>query len=191
MIHNLSLYRVVLSALMLGVAACASAQTTPPAATRTLGAVTLRPTALSTATGEPDVRPTAAPTSAAVGQATLPPQSESALTRLDTQGAVEFAVTPLNLTTPSETLDFEVSLNTHSVDLAWDLAAQSALATDTGLAVKGLSWPVGGGHHYEGTLTFLAKTAEGKPLLVGATKLTLTIQDAGAPSRVFEWALSK
>jgi len=114
-----------------------------------------------------------------------------ASTQVDTQGAVEFAVTPLNLTTPGETLDFDVALNTHSVDLSWNLAAQSVLATDTGLEVKGLSWPVGGGHHYESILTFPAKTADGKLLLEGAKTLTLTIRDAGAASRVFEWDLSQ
>jgi hypothetical protein len=104
---------------------------------------------------------------------------------------VEFAVTPLNLPSPGETLDFDISLNTHSVDLSWNLAAQSVLTTDTGLEARGLSWPVGGGHHYEGTLTFPAKAADGKPLLDGVTKLTLTIRDADAASRMFEWELSK
>jgi hypothetical protein len=104
---------------------------------------------------------------------------------------VEFVVTPLNLTSPGETLDFDVSMDTHSVDVSWDLAAQSALKADTGLEVKGLSWPVGGGHHYEGTLTFSAKTADGKALLKGAKTLTLIIRDADAAERVFSWSLSK
>ncbi|HLB45415.1 MAG TPA: hypothetical protein VJL59_00185, partial [Anaerolineales bacterium] len=64
------------------------------------------------------------------------------------------------------------------------------LTTDTGLEVKGLSWPVGNGHHYEGTLTFPAKTADGKSVLDGAKRLTLRIRDAGVPERVFEWDVS-
>jgi hypothetical protein len=119
------------------------------------------------------------------------PSPEQDLARTDAQGAVEFVVTPLNLTAPGETLDFDVSMNTHSVDVSWDLAAQSVLKTDTDLEVKGLNWPVGGGHHYAGTLTFPAKTADGKSLLEGAKKVTLTIQDAAAPVRIFEWELSK
>ena len=114
---------------------------------------------------------------------------ETNLARTDAQGMVEFVVTPLNLSSPGETLDFGVAMNTHSVDLSWNLAAQSALRTDTGLEVRGLKWPVGGGHHYEGTLAFPAKTAEGKTLLDGATTLTLNIRDAGAPERVFVWNL--
>lgn len=113
------------------------------------------------------------------------------LARTDAQGAVEFVVRPLNLFESGATLDFDVSLNTHSVDVAWDLAALSRLETDTGLEVNGLSWPVGGGHHYQGTLTFPAKTADGRSLLDGAKKLTLTIRDAAAPERVFEWDVAK
>lgn len=127
------------------------------------------------------------------GPSTLPPVGVAGqgLARTDSQGAVEFVVTPLNLTAPGETLDFDVSMNTHSVDVSWDLAAQSVLKTDTGREVKGLSWPVGGGHHYEGKLTFPAKTADGKALLDGATTLTLVIRDADAPERVFVWELSR
>jgi len=113
------------------------------------------------------------------------------LARTDSQGSVEFVVTPINLAALNETLDFDISMNTHSVDLSWNLAAQSVLTTDTGLEVKGLSWPAGSGHHYEGTLTFPAKTADGKSLLDGAKRLTLRIRDAGAQERAFEWEVSQ
>lgn len=171
---------LVFFALALGIAACSAAQT-PAAATPSTAEVTTGPTNIPTISPQTGVEPPAPPTSS---------EAEQALTRLDSQGAVEFAVTPLNLMTPGETLDFDVSLNTHSVDLSWDLAAQSTLTTDAGLEVKGLSWPVGGGHHYEGTLTFPTKTADGKFLLDGAKTLTLTIRDSGVASRMFEWELS-
>ena len=109
----------------------------------------------------------------------------------DTQGAVEFVVTPLNLASPGATIDFEVSMNTHSVDLGWDLARQSTLTTDEGLAVIGQTWPVGNGHHYEGILSFPARTTDGKPLLEGATDLRLVIRDTDVPERVFTWELSR
>jgi hypothetical protein len=111
------------------------------------------------------------------------------LVRSDAQGAVEFVVIPLNLGAAGATLDFDVSMNTHSVDLGWDLAAQSILATDTGLEVTGQTWPVGSGHHYEGTLSFPATTAGGASLLDGAGRLTLTIRDTDVPQRVFTWEL--
>lgn len=138
----------------------------------------------------------AACSSAFTTPASLPASSSSTpaetdLARTDSQGAVEFVVTPLNLSASGATLDFDVSLNTHSVDVSWNLAALSVLKTDTGLEVKGLSWPMGGGHHYQGTLTFPRQTTDGQSLLDGAKKLTLTILEAAAPTRVFEWDLAK
>jgi len=113
------------------------------------------------------------------------------LKRTDSQGSVEFIIAPLSLNTSSETIDFSVVMDTHSIDLSWNLAAQSTLTADNGLSVVGSSWPTGSGHHVQGTLKFPTKTADGKPLLDGAKKLTLTIKDAGAPTRVFEWTLAK
>lgn len=119
--------------------------------------------------------------------AALPTATSGAMARMDAQGAVEFVVEPLSLSTPGDTLEFRVTMSTHSVDLSWDLAAQSVLTTDTGLEVAGLSWSGGSGHHVEGVLVFPAQPAEGQPLLAGAKTLTLTIRDAGADERVFEW----
>jgi hypothetical protein len=110
---------------------------------------------------------------------------------MDAQGAVEFVVTPLNLGAPGATLDFDVSMNTHSVDLGWDLAAQSALTTDTGLDVAGQIWPIGSGHHYAGTLSFPVTTADGAALLDGATTLTLVIRGTDVPERIFTWNLGR
>jgi len=135
--------------------------------------------------------PVAAPTDAALPTAVAPAVSSENIARTDSQASVEFVITPLNLASPTDTLDFDVSMNTHSADLSWDLAAQSVLATDTGLVVPGQGWPVGSGHHYEGTLSFPAKTADGKSLLDGAKMLKLTIKDAGTAERVFEWELSQ
>jgi hypothetical protein len=113
------------------------------------------------------------------------------LARSDDQGAVTFVVTPLNLLAPGDTLDFSVSMDTHSVDLGWDLAALSTLRTDTGREVPGLSWPVGGSHHYQGTLSFPAATAGGEALLAGARSLTLTIRGTDIAERVFTWDIAR
>lgn len=110
----------------------------------------------------------------------------------DEQGAVTFEVTPLNLAAPGATLDFDVSMDTHSANLGWNLAAQSTLATDTGREVQGQTWPVGSGHHYAGTLRFPAQTADGASLLAGAKRLTLTIRSGtDVVKRVFVWDLSQ
>ena len=170
-------------ALALGLAACAGAPATPPSVTAASPTSTSAAAEPASATSGPANAPPAASATSAAAPLALPAD----LPRSDSQGSVEFVVTPLNLSQPGATLDFDVSMNTHSVNLAWDLAAQSELTTDTGREVKGQKWPVSGGHHVDGTLTFPSQTTDGTPLLAGAKKLTLTIQDAGAPERIFEW----
>jgi hypothetical protein len=111
------------------------------------------------------------------------------LVRTDNQGAVTLSVHPINLASPGDSLNFEVSMNTHSVDLSMDLATLATLTTDNGSSVKGSSWDGSlGGHHVSGTLTFPANV-DGKPLLDGATKLTLTIDNVDAAERIFTWDL--
>ncbi len=121
---------------------------------------------------------------------TTPAPAGGALTRTDTQSAVEFKVTPLNLSAAGQTLDFDVVMDTHSVELTWDLAALSTLKADNGREVAGLIWPGGSGHHVEGTLSFPATTDDGQALLEGATRLTLVIRNAAVPERAFEWSLA-
>lgn len=108
----------------------------------------------------------------------------------DEQGAVTVAVTPLNLNTPGETLDFEVALDTHSVDLGMDLAELATLSTDTGLTVASSAWDApSGGHHVSGTLSFPA-VAEGRNLREGTSKVTVLIRGVDADERRFTWALA-
>lgn len=112
------------------------------------------------------------------------------LTRADEQGMVMFEVTPLDLTAATATLDFNIAMNTHSVDLSMDLATLATLATDTGVTIQAEKWDaVPGGHHVSGKLIF-PSTKDGKSILEGASKLTLTIVNVDAPSRVFEWQLN-
>src|SRR5574341_638254 len=117
--------------------------------------------------------PTAISTDAGSGAGSM----DEDLMRVDEQGAVVVAVTPLNLTSPADTLDFEIALNTHSVDLSMDLTALAILSTDAGVSVPPTGWdgPMGG-HHVSGVLSFPA-VISGTPLLQNATRLTLTIRD--------------
>jgi hypothetical protein len=111
------------------------------------------------------------------------------LARTDEQGAVVFTVTPLDLQTTADTLEFDIAMNTHSVDLSMDLATLATLSTDTGVTSQATKWDATpGGHHVSGKLIFPA-TSDGKSILEGATKLTLTIVNVDAASRVFEWQL--
>jgi hypothetical protein len=116
------------------------------------------------------------------------PSKDSAM-RIDQQGAIIVEITPLNLDAPTDTLEFNVVMTTHSIDLIMDLAKLSTLTTDTGVSVEAAIWnaPLGG-HHVEGKLIF-PTTKDGKPLLDGATKLTLTIMNIDTPTRIFEWGL--
>ena len=115
-------------------------------------------------------------------------QFDSAM-RVDQQGAIIFEVTPLDLTTSAETIEFDIILTTHSIDLSMDLAPLATLTTDTGVTVQATLWDAPrGGHHVEGKLIFPA-TVDGQSVLASATQLTLTIINADAPSRVFEWEL--
>ena len=127
---------------------------------------------------------------ASVSTRSAPSQADAGdLTRSDQQGAVTVNVTPLNLDNPSDQLEFDVALETHSVDLSMDLATLATLTTDTGITVQATAWDAPrGGHHVEGKLTFPA-IKEGKTILDNANKLTLTITDVDAPSRVFEWSI--
>ena len=110
-------------------------------------------------------------------------------TRTDSQGSVTFEVTPIGLSVGAETLEFEIVMNTHSVDLAWDLATQSVLRTESGLQVQALSWPPGSGHHHSGTLSFPGRSPDGAALLDGARILTLIIRDTDVLERAFTWDL--
>lgn len=108
-------------------------------------------------------------------------------TQEDEQGAVSVAITPLNLNEAGPTLEFQVALNTHSIDLSMDLALLATLATDTGLVVSAELWDAPhSGHHVTGTLFFPAQQ-ENKSILDGATELTLTIRDVDSVDRVFRW----
>lgn len=120
---------------------------------------------------------------------TEPAEVSDNLTRSDQQGAVTVNVTPLNLKGPSDQLEFDIALETHSVDLSMDLATLATLTTDTGITVQATKWDAPrGGHHVEGKLVFPG-TKDGKTILDNARKLTLTITNVDAPSRIFEWVL--
>ena len=129
----------------------------------------------------------AAPASTQV--VTTPGIADDRLPRVDEQGAVTVGVQPLNLDGSAGDLTFAVSMNTHSVDLSMDLASLAVLSTDTGVQLQAKGWDgPRGGHHISGTLTFPA-TEDGKSVLAGASRLTLTITNLDAPARVFAWGL--
>lgn len=132
---------------------------------------------------------------------TPPPSATSALaapegrlvagTRTDEQGAVTFAVTPLGSEAALSDLAFEVVMDTHSIDLSWDLARLSVLRTDQGRQVPASGWPLGSGHHYQGVLTFPSALADGTPVLDGASQVTLIIAGTDVAERRFTWEVAR
>jgi hypothetical protein len=101
------------------------------------------------------------------------------------QNSVRVDVKPIQLV-PGKPAVFEVRLNTHSVDLGYELAEVSILQDDSGKTYRAASWKGSppGGHHRTGTLEF--PKLEGTPQTV-----TLIIKGiAGVSERLFEWKLS-
>ena len=140
----------------------------------------------------PTEEPTRVSRPAASTEAPAPVEdpAPASLARTDVQGAVEFVIEPLNLNGAGDTLDFIVTMNTHAVDLGWDLAALSTLESDVGRRAAAIGWPTGSGHHYGGTLSFPRLAADGADLLEGASVLRLTIRDTDIPERVFTWEIA-
>ena len=169
-----------LLAIGLILSACSSASLSPS----TLPAVE--------STAIPPTQPPALPTKASAAQPVQPTDAQALQLpeRTDSQGAVTVIVKPLDLNSSQDTLSFEISLETHSVDLSMDLTTLATLTTDNGQSVQAAVWDAPlGGHHVSGTLSFPA-SVEGKAILDGASKLTLIIKDVDAPERVFAWDLN-
>ena len=84
-------------------------------------------------------------------------------------------------------LHFQIAMNTHSVELDYDLTKLAVLRTDQGDEATALRWDGGrAGHHVNGTLYFLAVD------LNGVRWVEVVIRDvAGVPERVFRWDLEE
>jgi Cu/Ag efflux protein CusF len=132
--------------------------------------------------------------SLAITPSTVAPQlnlNSTGVVKTDSQGTVTLDVKPINLDNPGDTLVFDVSLNTHMVDLSMDLATLANLTTDNGLTIQATQWDAPkGGHHVEGKLNFPI-SSDGKSLLKSSKELTLTIKNLDAPTRIFTWQLAK
>ena len=80
----------------------------------------------------------------------------------DDRGDVIVVVTPIILKQRQEA-KFDVALDTHSVELSYDLLTVSSLNDDKGNSLKPLSWSGGtGGHHLKGQLVFPPLSAKAK-----------------------------
>lgn len=95
---------------------------------------------------------------------------------ISSQNDIEFKVTPLSAS------EFQIEVNTHSVNLDFDLAEISELRDSLGNSYKPLKWEGSppGGHHRSGILKFPQASAN-------AEFIRLIINDGA--EREFYWSL--
>ena len=129
-----------------------------------------------------------AASSASSAPASSPGESASATsssTRTNEGGQVTVVV---DWAGPDDGAEFDVTLDTHSVDLdALDLA-DATLNNDRGETLVALPWPAPkGGHHREGALTF---DGESTAFFAGANWVELKIIGVGdLPERTLRWEI--
>lgn len=85
----------------------------------------------------------------------VPQVLANGLTQINDERSVVVEVTLLNLGSSDSTLDFQVALNTHSVELSYDLTEIAVLQDDQGNEYTPVACDGGqGGHHVNGILKF-------------------------------------
>ncbi len=104
-------------------------------------------------------------------------------TKADEQGQVTVKVTPQILN--GDQWKFDVVLDTHSVDLSYDMVQIAELINGQGNTYKPIAWEGAppGGHHREGVLVFQSVSPT-------SASIELKIKDVGGvPERSFKWNL--
>ena len=149
---------VVVAALLLTGCAAQFEEQTTPAAARKVGPTQDDGKAQSSSSSGPDLS-----------------------TQQNNAGRVEIDVTPLAL--DGDIWEFEVALNTHSVDLGFDLTEMGVLRCDRGQEFEAVAWDGSGpgGHHRSGVLKFAAPDHP-------TSFVEVVIRDvAKVPERIFKW----
>jgi len=132
---------------------------------------------------------------------TVPNESENKLKdeadtlsamRVDAQGEVAIGVSLVNLDNhPKDHLEFDVLMDTHSVDLdQYDLALMSQLSLDGILyPVESMEWRVteGEGHHLRGRLVLTGPLLDTAILEVADAMELKIVELDGVNARVFRW----
>ena len=108
-------------------------------------------------------------------------------TKTSDRDGVTVTVTPVEIDLSSETSEwkFSIVLNTHSVNLDYDMTDITVLV-DNDKEYKPLRWEgaPAGGHHREGLLIFA-------PITPYPQYLEMIIKNIGATERLFSWSLIK
>ena len=115
-------------------------------------------------------------------KAELSDQSSTLASQTKTMGTVEVEVTPISVVSEKDTV-FELSLDTHSVELNYDYTQIAVLTDDRGNSYQPTQWTGGSsGHHLQGELIF-------EPLSENPNQLTLTLEGIDNKSEAFTWQL--
>lgn len=110
------------------------------------------------------------------------PQQKQLTKQSDNQGEVIVEVIPILLEKGLEAR-FKVLLDTHTIELSYDLSQAASLRDDLGNSLKSLSWSGGsGGHHLDGELVFPDISEKAK-------FVELTITGISGFDRRFKWNL--
>ena len=113
------------------------------------------------------------------------PTSQPLASKESEAGNVTISVTPITLKSGFPA-SFDVTVETHSVELDFDMEAVAGLTDAQGATYKP-AWQGSppGGHHRSGTLTFT-------PDIPKRTTVTLTFRTiAGVPARTFAWEVNQ
>lgn len=105
-------------------------------------------------------------------------------TKTDEQNSVTVTITPANISPQAGEWQFNVLIDTHSVELDQDMVKISVLIDDQGKEYKPLRWEGAepGGHHREGMLVF-------KQITPNPKSLGVKISGIGNVDRSFVWRI--
>jgi len=111
-------------------------------------------------------------------------QTTALFSQSKTMGAVEVEVKPVSISMgQGKDIVFEVSMNTHSVELNYDYTQIATLSDDRGNSYKPTQWTGGNsGHHLKGELIFA-------PFPENTKQLTLTLDGVDNKSEDLTWQL--
>lgn len=97
-------------------------------------------------------------------------------------GLVDIEITPSHITN-GDPIKFDVSLNTHSIELDYDFKEIATLTDDNRNTYEVKNWDGGsGGHHLRGTLEF-------EDLKTSASKLSLELSGIDGEDNTYTWQL--
>ncbi len=107
-------------------------------------------------------------------------------TKSNKKNSVRVDVRPVQLL-PGKPAKFEIRMNTHSVDLSYDMVAVSTLKDNQGREYQPINWEGSSdeSHHRQGILEF-------PKLETNTASITLVIRKiAEVPERIFEWSVKR